>query len=190
MDAALFPVIGVIAPFTVTVPLVKVKVALFAVVLGLLLLIVRSPEIVKLEMEEVMVVVCALVGVTTMPTLTDAQYKAPEPWIEQAVVVPAKLFKVTALVTVTIIPLFMLRVADAPVKVIDRQVVVTLPVRVTPFGIATSSVEAGTPLGVQVPAVFQLPVVAVLTTACVRDTVDKKINTVKAALRKNLVFIN
>jgi hypothetical protein len=134
-------------------------------VTGLLLVIVKLPVIVKFRISEVIIVVLIPVGVTAVPTFADAQANVPAPSIKQAVFPPAALFKVTAFVTVTVIPLLIFRVALAPLKVIERQVVVTSPVRVTPFGITTSSPEPGTPVGDQVPPVFQFPVLAVLVIA-------------------------
>jgi len=180
----------VIIPLTVTVPLVAENVALLRLVVVVpVLSIVKFPVIVKLEMVDVIIVVRFPDGATVVPTFTDAQDNVPDPIIEHALLALTALFRLTALVTVTVMPLFILRVADAPVKVIDAHVVVTSPVRVTPFGIITASVEIGTPEGDHVPGVFQLPVEAVFC-AYVNDTKNIKTNIVMTVLSRNLVLKN
>ena len=69
-------------------------------------------------MVDVMAVVPAAVRAenTVLPTPTDAQLKVPRPEIAAAVAPVNALFKITELVTVTVIPVLTVSVADAPVK--------------------------------------------------------------------------
>lgn len=109
-----------------------------------------------------------------MPTVMDPQLMLPNPLIVQAVALFNAVFKVIPPVTVKVIPEFTVNVALAPVKVTEAQVVDTSPVRVTPLGIMTGSLEAGTPEGDHVAAVFQLPVLAVLVTCAKRVQLKNK----------------
>ena len=70
---------GVTVPFTVTVPLVIVKVALLLVVAGLLLVIVRFPDTVKPEIVDTNAVVLVVEGVEDVPTASEPQVILPAP---------------------------------------------------------------------------------------------------------------
>jgi hypothetical protein len=130
-----------------------------------------------------------VVGVIADPTPTELQAIEPAPVILAVVLPAATAFRLIAPETVTVTPALTVRVAAAPVNVMAAQVVVTLPVRTTPLGIITASAEVGTPLGDQVPAVFQFPVEAVFCPKATRLNRVKQnaINDFKLSV--NLLFI-
>ena len=99
-----------------------------------------------------------------LPIDMEAQITVPKP-VRVADVLPLSSFWCNMpLVTVIVTPELTDKDAvllDKLPKVMEPTVVVTFPVSVTPAGITTLSVLPGTPEGVQVAAVFQLPVDAV-----------------------------
>ena len=173
VEPELFAVTGVIVPFTLTVPLLKVNVGLLAVLLGLELVRVKLPDTLKLVMLEVIVVVAAeATGVTVVPTATDPDDNVPAPVIVQAVLEPAALFNVTALVIVNVTPVLIDNVEPDAVNV--KAPAFTLPVNVAvpavfvidivPVVVKSSMLCVPVPLivmielpGVKVPLLTKLP---------------------------------
>jgi hypothetical protein len=181
-------------PFTVSSPLVRLTTPLFCLELPpvpvLVPLITKLLEHKKEAIVDVRVAAEVVVGVIVDPTLTELQAIEPAPVILALVLAAAAEFRLIAPETVTVIPALTVRVAAAPVNVMEAQVVVTSPVRTTPLGIITASAEVGAPFGDQVPGVFQFPVEAVFCPKATKLNIDKlnPINNFKVSV--NFLFIN
>ena len=111
-------------------------------------------------------VLAALDTIPESPEFKEPAVSVPVPEIVAAVLVAvAKLFKVTALETVTVIEGFTVRVCALPVKVIDAQAASTVAVIVCPFSMFTISPAVGNARAALPPEVvdqvaveFQFPV--------------------------------
>jgi hypothetical protein len=132
---------------TLTVPPDWVKVGaniLVPVPLFVLPLRANVPEIVKVEIEEVIIDVLEPLGATDVkPTFTEAQFIVPSPEIVAAVFDPAALFKVSAPETVRVKLELTERVAAAPVKVTELAAASAVTVMVWPLAIKTTSPATG-----------------------------------------------
>jgi hypothetical protein len=95
-----------------------------------------------LEIVDVKVVVLSFERPATVPPIvSDEQVNLPAPEIVAALLVPAALFNVTALVTVKVTDVFTDKVAFAPVKVKLLEVAFAVTVTVCVFEIRTFEVD-------------------------------------------------
>lgn len=149
--------VTIVIPEAVTVPLVCVKVQLSRLGLLKLLFTVIWPATSSAAIVDVKIVVLLPVGATVVPTVKDPQTNVPVPVIVRATFAVALLFKVTAPVTVKVVPVIV-KVPDTPVKVREVNALAGVTVSIgclVVTGIETTSPEAdpGFPFGVQFVAV-------------------------------------
>ena len=147
----------------------------------------RLPDMDQFATVEVNVVVVVEVGATVPPTVTEAQLIVPRPAIVAAVLVAAAFWRVMAPLTVRVAPEATVRelaVALALLNVTEATVLagVALTVTASPARIVIVSPAAGTPLGLQVLAVFQsvLPVLVLAVAALAVEAPRSKPSSVRS----------
>lgn len=120
----------------------------------------KLPLVEKDDMVEVSVVVAPAVGLTFVPTVSDAQLIVPEPSREALVLIEALLERVIPPVTVRVIPELTVsvpRVEAVLLNVIDITEVFPVTVMSWPGNMMTSSAAVGATPPTQVAPTFQLP---------------------------------